>query len=165
MNAVLAPMLGIRHAYRPRKGERFDVGDGRVMTVREIVLASGTNPSAIYSRLKRGETGEKLLRPLRRKLYDVGDRRMTLGQIMQSTGLSESAARSRISRGVTGAALLRKGRHDMAAPRSSTMVIACRLADAYPDRLPTTREIRAIYPMTPTSAERWLAALRAARPA
>ena len=164
MTTMLAPSLGIRRAYKPRAGTRHDVGGGVKMTAREIALASGLNPSAVYARLKHGDTGETLLRPLRQKLFDCGGGEMlTIKQVMQRTGLSESSVRSRISRGVTGRALLRKERRDAAAPRSSTMVIACRLADAYPDRLPTTREIRELYPMTATSAERWLVALRAAR--
>ena len=165
MNAILAPSLGYTgRAYRPRKGERFDAGDGRMMTVREITLATGLDPSTIYARLGKGERGLDLLRPLNRKLFDCGNgERLTINEIILRTGLSESAVRSRISRGVKGKALLRKERKDAAAPRSSTMVIACRLADVYPDRFPTTKEIRALYPMCPQSAERWLAAFRAAR--
>lgn len=165
MNAILTPSLGYTgRAYKPRKGERHDVGNGRMMTVREIALASGTNTSAIYGRLANGDTGVALLRPLRVHLFDCGNGEMlTIAQIMQRTGLGDSAVRSRISRGVKGAALLRKERKDMAAPRSSTMVIACKLADEYPHDLPTTKEIRAIYPMSAQSAERWRRALQAAR--
>lgn len=165
MSAVLAPSLGYTgRGYKPRKGERHDVGNGRMMTVREIALASGTNTSAIYGRLAKGDTGVRLLRPLRRHTFDCGNGELlTIPQMMERTGLGESAIRSRISRGVKGKALLRRERRDMAAPRSSTMVIACRLADEFPDRLPTTKEIRAIYPMSAGAAERWLATFRAAR--
>lgn len=135
-----------------------------MMTAREIALTINCDPSAIYGRLQSGERGPALLRPIRRKLFDCGGGEMlTISQIIRRTGLSESAVRSRISRGVKGAALLRKERKDMAAPRSSTMVLACRLADAYPDRLPTTKEIRQLYPMVEQTAERWLTALREAR--
>ena len=43
------------------------------------------------------------------------------------------------------------------------MVLAIRIADAFPDRLPTTKEIRKLYPMAEQTAERWLTAVRAAR--
>lgn len=161
---MLTASLGISRPYRVRGGERFDVGGGRKMTVREIAMASGCNVSAIYARIQSGWEGEDLLRPHRAKLYDCGNgRRLTIRQIQQRTGLSENSVRSRISRGITGVDLLLKGRRDMAAPRSSTMVLACRLADAYPDRLPTTKEIRKLYPMCEQTAERWLTAMRAAR--
>jgi hypothetical protein len=149
--------------YRRRGGERYDVGNGVMMTVSEISMASGCDRSTIYGRIAAGDTGPALLRPLRAKLFDCGGEMLTIKQIMARTGLSEPSVRSRISRGVKGGALLKKERRDMAAPRSSTMVLACRLADAFPDRLPTTKEIRRLYPMAEGTAERWLAALRAAR--
>lgn len=161
---MLTASLGIARTYRRRGGKRFDVGNGRAMTAREIAMASGCNVSAVYARLQSGWQGSDLLRPHRAKLYDCGNGlRLTIRQIQERTGLSENSVRSRISRGITGRDLLRKGRRDMAAPRSSTMVLACRLADAYPDRLPTTKEIRRMHPMSEQTAERWLTALRAAR--
>lgn len=165
MSAVLSPSLGYTGLpYKPRKGERHDIGNGRMMTVREIALASGTNTSAIYGRLKNGDRGAILLRPLRLHAFDCGNGEfLTIPQIMKRTGLGESAIRSRISRGVKGAALLRRERKDAAAPRSSTMVIACKLADEYPHELPTTKEIRALHPMSVGAAERWRRALQAAR--
>lgn len=161
---MLAASLGYTgRAYRPRRGERFDVGGGRMLTARAIALEAGCDVSAIYCRIAAGDTGSALLRPRRCKQFDCGGEMLTIKQIMQRTGLAESAVRSRISRGVKGAALLRKERKDAAAPRSSTMVIAIRVADEYPDRLPTTKELRALYPMSAAAAERWLAAVRAAR--
>lgn len=149
---------------RRRHGETFDVGDGRRMTARQIALATGLNVSAIYGRLEKGDRGAQLFRPARRKAYDCGGGLMlTVKEIQARTGISEASVRSRISRGVTGAALLRKERRDAAAPRSSTVVVACRIADMYPDRLPTTKEIRALYPMSAQSAARWLTAFRVAR--
>lgn len=164
MNAILAPSLGRTcEPLRTRRAQRFDTGTGHRMTVSEIARATGCTDSSIYARIETGDTGPALLRPRRCKLFDAGGELLSIKQIMQRTGLGETAVRARIARGATGRALLRKGRKDAAAPRSSTMVIACRLADRYPDRLPTTKEIRAIYPMTRQSAERWLTALRAAR--
>ena len=162
-NALTASLGYTGRAYKPRKGVRHDVGNGRMMTVCEIALASGTNTAAIYGRIANGDTGETLLRPLRSKQFDCGGELLTIKQIMIRTGLGEAAVRSRISRGRNGKELLRKERRDMAAPRSSTMVIACRLADDFPHDLPTTKEIRALYPMSAQSAERWRTALRAAR--
>ena len=161
--ATLVPSFGYTgKPYKPRSGQRYDVG-GRMMSVREIAFASSTNVSVIYARIASGESGTALLRPLRCKVHDCGGELLTIKQIMARTGLGEAAVRSRISRGVKGAALLRKERKDAAAPRSSTMVIACRLADEYPHELPTTKEIRALYPMGVASAERWRRALQAAR--
>lgn len=162
---MLTASLGYTgRAYKPRRGNRFDVGDGRALTAREISLETGIDPSAIYARIKNGWRGSDLLRPYRRKLFDCGGgEKLTIKQIMQRTGLGEAAVRSRISRGVKGRALLRKERKDLAAPRSSTMVLAIRLADEFPDRLPTTKEIRQLYPMCEQTAERWLTTMRAAR--
>ncbi len=161
---ILAPTLGIMRPYRARGGELHDVGNGRRLTARQIAMEARLEPSLVYSRLKRGVTGDELLRPKRLKFFDVGNgEKLTVSQIMQRTGLSEASVRSRISRGYTGKRLLQKGRKDMAAPRSSTMILAVRLADAFPDRLPTTKEIRKLYPMCAQTAERWLAAMRAAR--
>lgn len=164
MNAVFAGSLGYTgRRYKSRNGARHDVGDGRLLTAREIALLTGCNVSAIYGRIENGDTGASLLRPLRCKRYDCGGESLTVKQIMQRTGLGETAVRSRISRGMKGAELLRHGRRDMAVPRSPSMVVACRLAAAFPSRLPTTKEIRAVQPMSAGAAERWLAALRAAR--
>lgn len=164
MNAVLTPLIGCAPKRRKgRPGRLIDVGDGRRLTARQIALETGCGVSAVHARIAAGQQGRELLRPRRAKVFDCGGEFLTVKEIMLRTGLGESAVRARISRGVTGKALLRKERRDAAAPRSSTMVIACRLADSYPDRLPTTREIRQIYPMSPQSAERWLTALRAAR--
>ena len=159
----LTGLLGIRYPYKSRGGAKHDVGGGRMLTARQIAMESGCPPTTIYARLHAGVTGPDLLRPLRVKLYQVGDEWLTLAQISQRTGLAVDSIRSRMSRGVKGAALLRKERRDMAAPRSSTMVMAIRLADAYPDDLPTTKQIRKLYPMAEHTAERWLTALRAAR--
>ena len=163
MNEVMSPSLGVMQAYKRRAGNRHCVGDGRKMTVREISQATGCDASAIYARIQHGWKGSDLLRPYRQKLFDCGGQMLTIKQIMQATGLSEAAVRARIARGKKGKALLRKERKNVAAPRSSTMVIACRIADEYPDRLPTTKEIRELYPMAAQSAERWLTALREAR--
>ena len=60
---MLTASLGYTgRAYKPRKGVRHDVGNGRMMTVCEIALASGTNTAAIYGRIPNGDTGETLLR-------------------------------------------------------------------------------------------------------
>lgn len=164
---MLTPSLGYTgREYKTRGGQRHDVGDGRMLTVREIAFESRCDVSAIYARLAKGWSGSRLLTPPRVKLFDCGGGEMlTIKQIMQRTGLGEAAVRSRISRGVKGRALLRRERRNLAAPRSSTMVIACRLADRFPDRLPTTSEIRRVYPMCAQSAERWRTAIASARSA
>ena len=159
----LTGLLGLRYPNKSRGCKLHDVGDGRWMTARQIAAEARCDVSLIHSRIHAGKTGAELLKPRRVKLFDCGGELLTVAQIRQRTGLGEAAVYSRIARGVTGKALLRKERRDLAAPRSSTMVVACRLADAYPDRLPTTAEIRKLYPMCAQSAERWLAALRAAR--
>lgn len=162
MTQVVA-MLGIARPYKRRKGRMHDVGGGRRLTVSQIAYEVGCRPTTIHGRIAAGESGSVLMRPLRRKLFDCGGEMLTVSQIMRRTGLSDGAVRSRISRGLKGAELLRRERKDAAAPRSSTMVLALRIADAFPDRLPTTKEIRKLYPMTPQTAERWLASVKAAR--
>lgn len=164
MRISLGASLGTVTRRKGRAGRLFDVGGGRMLCARQIALETGCNPSAVYARVANGWSEKDLLRPRREKVFDCGKEWLTIKQIMRRTGLSESAVRSRLGRGETGASLLRtKVRRDMAAPRSSTMVLACKLADAFPDRLPTTREIRRLHPMAEGTAERWLTAMRAAR--
>lgn len=170
MSTVLTPSLGTptigpRHRVLggAKRAAEYDVGDGRRMTARQMARHSGVDLPTIYARLRRGVRGADLLLPKRAKRYDVGGGELlTIHQIMLRTDLSKAAIQSRLSRGVTGADLLRRERKDLAAPRSSTMVLACRLALAFPDRVPTTKQIRALRPMTPDAAERWQAAYRAA---
>lgn len=164
---TLAGTLSTPADYLPRKGERHDCGDGVMRTASEIALITGCGVSAVHARIANGWTGADLLREKRTKLYDCGKERLSIRQIAERAGVSEASIRSRIARGVRGRNLLLKGgdRWEPAAPRHPSMVLACRLADAFPDQLPTTAEIRRLQPMSPQSAERWRNALRAAREA
>lgn len=164
MNNSMTASIGRVTRRKGPSGKLYDVGGGRMISARQIALETGCQPTAIHARLERGWRGPDLLRPRREMVYDCGGGEMlTVREIMRKTGLGESTVRSRMARGAKGKDLLRKERKDMAAPRSSTMVLACKLADAFPDRLPTTKEIRRLYPMAEGTAERWLSALRAAR--
>lgn len=160
---ILAAHLGNLRVYKPCAGARHDVGGGLMLTVSQIAKRSGCQPTTIYARINAGRMGAELLRPSRVKSYPVGDELMTISEISERTGLAADSIRSRLARGVKGRGLLRKERRDLAAPRSSTMTLAIRLADRFPSRLPTTAEIRKLYPMSAQSAERWLTSLREAR--
>lgn len=52
----------------PRTAKRYDVGDGEMLTVREIATILGTSVGTVRSRITKGWTGESLLLP-------PGDRR------------------------------------------------------------------------------------------
>lgn len=164
MNMSFGASLGTVARRKGRAGKLYDVGGGRMISARQIAMETGCQVTTVHARVQHGWKGADLLRPRREMLYDCGGGEfLTVKEIMRKTGLGESTVRSRMARGAKGKDLLRKERKDMAAPRSSTMVLACKLADAFPDRLPTTKEIRRMYPMAEGTAERWLAALRAAR--
>lgn len=160
----LACLGAVHWARIGRQPKHYNCGKHGLLTAQQIAKIAGCDTSEIYGRIANGDKGEALVRPLRSKLFDCGNGEMlTIKQIMQRTGLGETAVRSRISRGSKGKALLRKERRNMAAPRSSTQLIACLIADAFPHELPTTKDIRAVYPMCEQSAERWLTVFRAAR--
>lgn len=167
MSAMLTPTLGNASGYTPKPGARHDCGDGVWRTVSEIAAETGCTWSAIHARIAKGWTGKDLLRQRCRRLYDCGGEVLSVQQIAARAGVSESSIHTRLARGVRGKGLLVKAgcRRDQAGPRSPTMVLACRLADAFPDELPTTAEIRRMQPMSAQTAERWRTALRAAREA
>jgi len=164
MNAILSPALGIRAvaARRPSKHAKLiDLGDGRHMTVRHIAATAGIDITTALKRIKDGDRGDHLLRPARQAIYDVGNgQRMTLPEIMAHTGLSAGAIRKRISDGETGEALLRVGRRRPMKPRSPTMVLAFKLARAFPDRVPSVAEVMEAHPMSESAALEWIAVIR-----
>lgn len=90
---------------------------------------------------------------------------LTSNQIAQVAGISIEAVYLRHRRGDTGEALCApawdKARKQFKTPCAyPTMLIACQLAKAFPDRLPSTKEIQAVRPMSRQSAVRWKSALR-----
>lgn len=145
-----------------RPTRRMDTG--MVLSVAQIAARTGTSPSGIYQRIKKGQTGAELLRGPRTKLYEVGKERLTLAQLCERTGLKAGAMYSRIVRGVTGKDLLikRGDRKRRGMARSPTQYIAFKLAYAFGEHVPTTKEIRAAHPMSDTSAMRWRNAMQQA---
>jgi transposase len=162
---TISASIGMVADYRPRRGARYDCGDGVLRTVQQIARHTNCDVSAVYARIAKGWTGQDLLRQRQTKLYDCGGERLSVKQISVRTGVSEATVYNRLARGLRGKELLMKktDRRDRATPRSPGMVLACKLADAFPDRLPTTAEIRKLHPMAAQTAERWRTALRAAR--
>lgn len=139
------------------RAKRYDCGNGLLLTVAEIAERTGTKRSGVYQRIKKGERGAELLRGPRTKLYDVGGERLSLQQLCERTGLTPGAMYARIARGVTGRDLLIKNgnRKRRGMARSPTQYIAFRLAWAFGETVPTTKEIMRVQPMSRTSAMRW----------
>lgn len=146
---------------------RFDCGDGVMRTAQQIARIANCDVSAIYARIAKGWMGIDLIRQRQTKLIDCGSERLPVKEIARRTGVSEATVYNRIARGMRGKELLMRktDRRAHGGPRSPTVVLAVKLADAFPDRLPTTAEIRKLHPMVPQTAERWRNALRAAREA
>jgi hypothetical protein len=105
----------------------------------------------------------------RGRLHDCGRYgQLTVGQIAKRAGVTVEAVRFRINSGWTGDALCLKYRVEHQRKpgsecRHPTMATAVRLARAFPDRVPTTKEIIAVRPMSRVSASRWRQAFRDAQ--
>lgn len=161
LRSIIASPPGVRV-----RGERFDCGGGLRLTAQQIAARTGCGLSAVYRRIDKGWLGEDLLRPRREYLYDVGGgRRMTARAIAERTGTSLGTVHNRLARGWRGAELLVRNqeRRRQGAPRGPVQVIACKLALAFPDQVPTVAQIRRAHPMSETAAARWRIALRQAR--
>lgn len=102
----------------------------------------------------------------RGQLHDCGKHgKLTVGKIAKIAGITVDAVRSRINSGWTGEALCSQYRvNHRRKPESScrhpSIAIAVKLAKAFPDRAPTTKEIMAVRPMSRGSATRWRQAFR-----
>lgn len=99
------------------------------------------------------------------KLYDVGDGVMMTGrQIAEKIKSTNGTVRSRWAKGWRGPALLLPpgDRRKKSKPRTTTAVNAYALALRFGARVPTTREIHAVFPMCNASAMYWRNAIRAA---
>ena len=88
---------------------------------------------------------------------------LTAKQISQLAGISKEAVWQRVRAGYNGAALvapkhesLRKAK---APCRRPTVLVAMKLARAFPDRVPSIREIRKVHPMCERNAMRWRQAM------
>lgn len=161
----LKPIITSAPGVRAR-GDRFDCGGGLRLTAQQIAARTGCGLSAVYRRIDKGWAGEDLLRPRKEHLYDVGGgRRMTARDISARTGVSLGTVHGRLARGWRGAELLVRNqeRRRRGEPRGPGQVIACKLALAFPDALPTVAQIRRVHPMSEASAQRWRCALRLAR--
>lgn len=101
----------------------------------------------------------------RPKRYDVGGGEMlTVREIADLVGVNYGTIRQRISVGWEGPhLLLPKGdRRKPRKPRTRSMLIACTLAIEFGRRLPTTQQIREVFPMEADAAEDWRVVYKAA---
>lgn len=105
----------------------------------------------------------------RLRRFDCGSRgKLTVRQIAALAGVTEKAIWGRIARKVSPENLTAPPYQSVrgeirTACRSPVVVIACRLAKAFPDRLPTVEEIMRVQPMVRRGALRWRQALDEAR--
>lgn len=107
-----------------------------------------------------GATRGKSRGPQGRK-YDCGKHgKLTTRQIATAAGISIHAARHRVNVGMKGEALVAPRWESLrnvnkAKCRRPSLLTACRIARAFPDRVPTIKELQAVYPMSHASALRW----------
>lgn len=94
---------------------------------------------------------------------------LTLPEIAAQAGITVNAARYRVralklsgDALVEGTQALRK-RSVGSIVKSPSILIACKLARAYPDTVPTWREVQKIVPMCEQAAKRWSRAMEAAK--
>lgn len=98
--------------------------------------------------------------------HDCGKHgQLTVGQIAKVSGISVDAVRFRVNAGWKGEALCAPYRSQDKRKRDSgcrnpAVLTAVRLALAFPNRAPTTKEIMAIRPMSRGCASRWRQAFR-----
>lgn len=99
-------------------------------------------------------------------VYDCGKHgHLTAAQIAKLAGVTGTTVRYRIAQGWRGDKLCTPyrsaTRRKSDAPcRMPTVAIAVKLARAFPNKVPTTREIIAAHPMSRTAASRWRQAFR-----
>lgn len=100
----------------------------------------------------------------RGQLHDCGKYgKLSVGQIARIAGVTTEAIRHRVNTGVKGAALCapyKTNYRRTASCRNPSLIIAVKLATAFPHRAPTTEEIRKVHPMSRTAATRWRSAFR-----
>lgn len=98
------------------------------------------------------------------KLYDCGKHgKLTARQIADRAGISVFTVYDRVRRKWPPADLaepahaLQRQKADI--PRMPCVITAVRIARAFPNRVPSVREIRAVAPMCVVAARRWQRAL------
>lgn len=89
--------------------------------------------------------------------------KLTANEIARIVGMSREGAWQRIRSGIVGAELCapkHEGLRQVKAPCSRpTILVAMKLARAYPDKQPTLAQIKRVHPMTDRNAMRWRQAL------
>lgn len=110
------------------------------------------------------------IRKARARKYDCGKHgKLTVSQIARLAGTTNKAIYQRIKRGFVGERLCElkyEGRRKIRRPCSNpTILIAVRLANAFPDRVPTAKEIAEVHPMSEGNAMRWRRAFAEVRAA
>lgn len=80
---------------KPRK---YDIGDGRQVTVAELAKKTGINKTTLRARLNSGWTGDQLMTPPRKPddvpVYDFGNgHHLTIAQASKLAGISSNMTR------------------------------------------------------------------------
>ena len=121
--------------------------------------------------MRQAVTECTVMKPPTRKLpsnaprYDVGGGEMlTSREIAERIGGTQHNVRTRVAKGWKGEALLVPvfERRKPGKPRAATAVIAYTLARTFGSRIPTTKEIRDLYPMEESTAAHWRNTIREA---
>jgi len=102
----------------------------------------------------------KFKRKAKGRTFDCGRfGKLTAKEIAALTGMSREGVWQRVRKGVTGAALcepkhdaLRKAKEKCSKP---VVMIAVKLARAFPHKVPSLKEIQAAHPMCARNAMRW----------
>lgn len=101
--------------------------------------------------------------------YDCGRHgKLNRAQIAALAGISMGAAYYRaVKLGLRGEALIAgtaatRKRNVGSVARTPCVVIACRLARAFPGKAPTWRQVQGVVPMSEQAAKRWSRAMEAA---
>lgn len=91
-----------------RQIPQHDVGNGQLMTVRQIAETAHIGIGTVHSRLEKGITGPALLKPARLTKYDVGPNhpKLTMSEITQLTGLTRGQVNYRLEKGLRGEKLI-----------------------------------------------------------
>lgn len=164
----LSPIISAKPAAVARKAPTYDCGPAGHLTVRQIMERTGLRRQSVQARLNRGRTGAQILagRLVRVQdvpTYDCGKAgRLTIAQIAKRAGISHSGAARRVRNGLRGERLLvgavRKERTD--SPARPSLLRALRIVRAFPDTVPTVRQLQKVCPMSRSNAVRYQAALR-----
>lgn len=172
LSAVIAPAVRRPTCKSPPSpAPLHDCGPLGKLTVAEIAQRAGATRNAIRLRLAKGVPGEELCAAsLRGKTYPCGRHGdLTVAQMAKLAGCTREAIKNRIKQGRKGAALVAKKWTASSRvlkpspPKRHLFVAAMQIADAFPDSVPSIKQIQAIRPMSNHHAAVWRQAIATAR--